>query len=108
MEGLEGTLAELRDTFKSGRTISVAWRKSQLRAMIEFVQDNEEEMFKVLDQDLGKHPVEAYRDEVIEYVNNSISSLNNPSLDREKDGEGYDLDSQYCCLDKICISSILL
>uniref|UniRef100_A0A6M2FA47 Aldehyde dehydrogenase n=1 Tax=Populus davidiana TaxID=266767 RepID=A0A6M2FA47_9ROSI len=64
MEGLEGTLAELRDTFKSGRTRSAAWRKSQLRAMIEFVQDNEEEIFKVLDQDVGKHPVEAYRDEV--------------------------------------------
>lgn len=72
MEGLEGTLAELRDTFKSGRTRSVAWRKSQLRGMIEFVQDNEERIFQALDQDVGKHPVEAYRDEVIEFLNNSV------------------------------------
>ncbi|KAF9678245.1 hypothetical protein SADUNF_Sadunf07G0014900 [Salix dunnii] len=64
MEGLEGALAELRDTFKSGRTRSVEWRKSQLRGMIQFVQDNEEGIFKSLDQDVGKHPVEAYRDEV--------------------------------------------
>ncbi|CAK7334409.1 unnamed protein product [Dovyalis caffra] len=64
MEGLEGTLAGVRETFESGRTRSIAWRKSQLKAMIEFVQDNEEKIFKSLDQDLGKHPVEAYRDEI--------------------------------------------
>lgn len=57
-------MAELRQAFKSGRTRSVSWRKRQLRAIINLVQDNEENIFKALYQDLGKHPVECYRDEV--------------------------------------------
>ncbi|XVF62136.1 hypothetical protein PTKIN_Ptkin08bG0192800 [Pterospermum kingtungense] len=57
-------VAELRETFKSGRTRSVAWRKNQLRALIDLINENEDSIFKALHQDLGKHPVESYRDEV--------------------------------------------
>uniref|UniRef100_A0A2P2JLP3 Aldehyde dehydrogenase n=1 Tax=Rhizophora mucronata TaxID=61149 RepID=A0A2P2JLP3_RHIMU len=64
MESLEGSLAELRQMFKSGKTRSVAWRKNQLRAIIQLVRENEEKLYKALYQDLGKHSVEAYRDEV--------------------------------------------
>ncbi|XP_056170062.1 aldehyde dehydrogenase family 3 member F1 isoform X2 [Syzygium oleosum] len=64
MSEVEESLAELRQAFKSGRTRSVSWRKRQLRAIINLVQDNEENIFKALYQDLGKHPVECYRDEV--------------------------------------------
>ncbi|XP_030524082.1 aldehyde dehydrogenase family 3 member F1 isoform X2 [Rhodamnia argentea] len=63
MSGVEESLAELRQAFKSGQTRSVSWRKSQLRAIIDLVQDNEENIFRALYQDLGKHPVECYRDE---------------------------------------------
>ncbi|XP_062102509.1 aldehyde dehydrogenase family 3 member F1 [Humulus lupulus] len=61
---MEATLAEVRQSFKSGRTRSVEWRKKQLRALIELIQDNEEKLFKALLEDLGKHPAEAYRDEI--------------------------------------------
>ncbi|KAF8012579.1 hypothetical protein BT93_I0674 [Corymbia citriodora subsp. variegata] len=64
MSEVEESLAEPRQAFKSGSTRSVSWRKSQLRAIINLVQDNEEDIFKALYQDLGKHPVECYRDEV--------------------------------------------
>ncbi|XP_022775380.1 aldehyde dehydrogenase family 3 member F1 [Durio zibethinus] len=61
---MEGSVAELRETFKSGRTRSVAWRKNQLKALLDLVNENEESIFKALHQDLGKDPVESYRDEV--------------------------------------------
>lgn len=68
MENLEESLAELRQTFKSGKTRSVEWRKTQLRALLDLVRENEEKIFGALNQDLGKHPVEAYRDEVSIYI----------------------------------------
>lgn len=61
---VDKSIAVLRETFSTGKTRSLAWRKTQLRALIKLVRDNEEEIFKALHQDLGKHPVEAYRDEV--------------------------------------------
>ncbi|CAK9157073.1 unnamed protein product [Ilex paraguariensis] len=64
MVELGKSLAEVRETFRGGRTRGVAWRKTQLRAIIKFLTDNEDQIFKALEQDLGKHPVEAYRDEV--------------------------------------------
>lgn len=63
-EIVEETLSELRQTFKSGRTRSVAWRKTQLTALLQLIKDHEKKVFEALYQDLGKHPVEAYRDEV--------------------------------------------
>ncbi|XVE87379.1 hypothetical protein DITRI_Ditri18aG0112600 [Diplodiscus trichospermus] len=55
---------ELRETFKTGRTRSVAWRKNQLNALLDLVIENEESIFKALHRDLGKDPVESYRDEI--------------------------------------------
>ncbi|XP_031260773.1 aldehyde dehydrogenase family 3 member F1-like [Pistacia vera] len=64
MEEIEGSIADLRTTFRSRKTTSVAWRKNQLRGLIELVQDNEQKIAKALYQDLGKHPAEVYRDEI--------------------------------------------
>lgn len=75
---VEQTLSELRQTFKSGRTRSVAWRKTQLTALLQLIKDHEEKVFEALYQDLGKHPVEAYRDEigvVVKSVNYTLSNL---------------------------------
>lgn len=60
----EDVLGELRTTFRSGRTRGLAWRKAQLQAILKLLAENEEEIFEALKQDLGKHPVESYRDEV--------------------------------------------
>ncbi|CAN4105580.1 unnamed protein product [Withania somnifera] len=60
----EDMLGELRTTFSSGRTRGVAWRKAQLQAILKLLAENEDEIFEALKQDLGKHTVEFYRDEV--------------------------------------------
>ncbi|KAK4585214.1 hypothetical protein RGQ29_022752 [Quercus rubra] len=64
MEELENSLGKLRQCFRSGRTRSVAWRKNQLRAVLKLIHDKEDAIFEALQQDLGKHPVESYRDEI--------------------------------------------
>lgn len=65
---VEEAVRELRQYFKTGKTKSVAWRKNQLQALLNLVHENEDAISKALHQDLGKHPVEAYRDEVIVLV----------------------------------------
>ncbi|KAM7264575.1 hypothetical protein ACFE04_002258 [Oxalis oulophora] len=64
MEGNNNIAMELKRTFKSGITRSVTWRKNQLKALLRFIHENEDALFEALYQDLGKHPVEAYRDEI--------------------------------------------
>ncbi|KAK1373468.1 Aldehyde dehydrogenase [Heracleum sosnowskyi] len=61
---LSKSLSELKQTFKTGKTKDVEWRKSQLKALIKLLDDNENQIFQALERDLGKHPVEAFRDEI--------------------------------------------
>uniref|UniRef100_A0A7N0UGD5 Aldehyde dehydrogenase n=1 Tax=Kalanchoe fedtschenkoi TaxID=63787 RepID=A0A7N0UGD5_KALFE len=63
MDGLDESLAVLRESFKRGKTRTAAWRKSQLNGILKLVGENEEKIFQALNEDIGKHPVEAYRDE---------------------------------------------
>ncbi|KAJ8443641.1 hypothetical protein Cgig2_019623 [Carnegiea gigantea] len=56
-------LSELRETFKSGRTRSFEWRKTQLEAMLNMLTHQEHSCFQALDHDLGKTHVESYKDE---------------------------------------------
>ncbi|EOX90935.1 hypothetical protein QUC31_002853 [Theobroma cacao] len=75
---MEGSIAGLRETFKSGRTRSVAWRKNQLKAVIDLINENEQTIYKVLHQDLGKDPAESYRDEmgvILKSANYALSCL---------------------------------
>ncbi|XP_076953691.1 aldehyde dehydrogenase family 3 member F1-like [Bidens hawaiensis] len=58
------SVEELRLTFKSGKTRSGDWRKAQLRAILRLIQENEDTLFRLLESELGKHPVESYRDEI--------------------------------------------
>lgn len=61
---LDAELGELREYFYSGKTKEESWRRSQLRGILSLVKDREDELLRALRQDLGKHAVEAYRDEV--------------------------------------------
>ncbi|CAH1437971.1 unnamed protein product [Lactuca virosa] len=60
----EEELQEVRDTFNSGKTREISWRKSQLQAILSLLKERESDIFKALNQDLGKHHVEAFRDEI--------------------------------------------
>ncbi|KAJ6299449.1 hypothetical protein OIU76_020420 [Salix suchowensis] len=64
VKGLESDLEAMRQYFRSGKTKDTAWRQSQLKGLLLFIKENEKLIFNALKKDLGKHPVEAYRDEV--------------------------------------------
>ncbi|XP_030499873.2 aldehyde dehydrogenase family 3 member F1 [Cannabis sativa] len=74
---MEIILGEVRESFKSGKTRSLEWRKKQLIALIDLIQDNEEKLSKALFHDLGKHPAEAYRDEIGVVLKSADYTLSN-------------------------------
>lgn len=77
-ESLEVRLEKLRETYKNGKTRSSAWRKTQLKAILKLLRENEDEIYKALDDDLGKPRVETYRDEIgvlVKSLNFALSSL---------------------------------
>ncbi len=55
-----GTVARLRQTFATGRTRSVDWRKQQLRALEKMMVENEAAIADALEQDLDRKPFEAW------------------------------------------------
>jgi aldehyde dehydrogenase (NAD+) len=57
---IPGTVRKLRETFASGRTRSVEWRKGQLQAMERMMTENEGAIMEALDKDLGRSPFEAW------------------------------------------------
>ncbi|KAI4373671.1 hypothetical protein MLD38_011772 [Melastoma candidum] len=61
---LEDDLEDMRMYYRSGKTRGESWRRSQLQGLLLFLKKKEGEIFEALAQDLGKHPIEAYRDEV--------------------------------------------
>ncbi|KAK3443570.1 hypothetical protein EUGRSUZ_B03683 [Eucalyptus grandis] len=61
---LEVQLKGMREYYRGGNTRGASWRKSQLRGLCRLLEEREAEMNAALEFDLGKHPVEAYRDEI--------------------------------------------
>lgn len=54
------TVARLRKTFASGRTRSIDWRRTQLRAVEAMMAENEPEIAAALADDLGRNPFESW------------------------------------------------
>jgi aldehyde dehydrogenase (NAD+) len=54
------TVARLRQTFATGRTRNVQWRKEQLNALKRLMVENETKVADALDKDLGRSPFEAW------------------------------------------------
>ncbi|XP_060197424.1 aldehyde dehydrogenase family 3 member F1-like isoform X1 [Lycium barbarum] len=78
MSECEKDLEVLRETFKSGKTREESWRRSQLKNLLRLLEEKEDDIFKALKQDLGKHQVEAYRDEIgtlVKSVNYALDGL---------------------------------
>ena len=63
-DDIAGVVRRLRETFHSGRTRSIDWRKRQLLAMERLVLDNERAIAAALEQDLGRQPFEAWLGDV--------------------------------------------
>ncbi|XWS73538.1 hypothetical protein CRYUN_Cryun02cG0138100 [Craigia yunnanensis] len=64
MENLEKEVLAMRECYSTGKTKQVSWRRSQLKGLQTFLKEKEVQIFRSLKQDLGKHYVEAFRDEV--------------------------------------------
>ena len=54
------TVARLRQTFATGKTRSVQWRKEQLLALKRLMVENETKIADALEKDLGRSPFEAW------------------------------------------------
>ncbi len=54
------TVAHLRQTFASGKTRSVEWRRAQLRALEKMMAENEPAIAAALEKDLDRSPFEAW------------------------------------------------
>jgi len=57
-------LKNMREYFRIGKTKEASWRESQLKGLRRFLVERENDIFMALMQDLGKHRLEAFRDEV--------------------------------------------
>jgi len=57
---IPATVRRLRETFKTGRTRSLQWRKQQLQALERLMVENEPAVAAALEQDLGREPFEAW------------------------------------------------
>ncbi|WP_102144089.1 aldehyde dehydrogenase family protein [Mycobacterium hubeiense] len=57
---IPGTVRRLRETFATGRTRGVEWRKQQLKALERLLVDNESAIATALEKDLGRKPFEAW------------------------------------------------
>jgi aldehyde dehydrogenase (NAD+) len=64
LDNIGDLVSDLREVYESGRTQDMEWRQSQLRGLVRLLEDEEEAIFDALHEDLGKHRVEAFRDEV--------------------------------------------
>ncbi|KAH9789784.1 Aldehyde dehydrogenase family 3 member F1 [Citrus sinensis] len=60
---LERDLQDMREYYRSGKTKEASWRKLQLQRLKAFLKEKERDIYRALNQDLGKHHVEAFRDE---------------------------------------------
>ena len=59
-EAVHQVLQNQRDFFASGKTLDVSWRISQLKALREAIRSHEAQILRALNEDLGRHPAEAY------------------------------------------------
>ncbi|KAL0435414.1 UNVERIFIED_CONTAM: Aldehyde dehydrogenase family 3 member F1 [Sesamum radiatum] len=72
------SVREVRRTFSSGKTREESWRREQLKRLLSLLLEREDDICRALGQDLGKHHVESYRDEVgplIKSVNYALQGL---------------------------------
>jgi aldehyde dehydrogenase (NAD+) len=67
----------LRETFATGRTRSIEWRKQQLVAMQKLAEENEHAIAAALEKDLGRSPFEAWLTDVGATANQAKDAANN-------------------------------
>ncbi|XP_044480150.1 aldehyde dehydrogenase family 3 member F1-like [Mangifera indica] len=74
---MERAVENLREYFSSGITKQASWRKAQLQNLLTLLHEREEEIYTCLKKDLGKHHVEAFRDELGTLIKSTNYALQN-------------------------------
>lgn len=64
IEAIPGAVANLRQTFQSGRTLPFEWRRRQLDALLRLLDRSGDELIAALGRDMGKPAVEAQVTEI--------------------------------------------
>ena len=59
-EAIAAVVSRLRETYRGGRTRSIAWRIGQLEALERMMDEREADFVAALGQDLGRNPVDAW------------------------------------------------
>ncbi len=76
-EQLDKAYSTLQETFKTGKTKGIAWRKWQLKQIWWMVCDNEEAIAKALHADLNRHDFESYYADICGVKHDIIAHLKN-------------------------------
>ncbi len=74
---IPATVARLRDTFATGRTRNLEWRKQQLKALGRMMADNEQAIAAALEEDLGRKPFEAWLADIASVVGEAKDAAKN-------------------------------
>lgn len=65
MSAVAQHVADLRQTFRSGKTRTYEWRLHQLQQMVKLIDENEEAFVEALKQDSGKSEFSAFAGEIL-------------------------------------------
>ncbi|MED5812621.1 aldehyde dehydrogenase family protein [Mycolicibacterium sp. 050232] len=71
------TVVRLRQTFDTGRTLDLDWRRTQLRAMVEMLADNGDAIVEAVTDDLRRPPFETWLAEIVATVNEARYAVKN-------------------------------
>lgn len=74
IDAIPKMIKRLRAAFRTGRTRSLEWRLSQLKALTRMMSESEPEILQALATDLGKPGLEAFTTEVA-YINGELRML---------------------------------
>eukprot|EP01018_Ginkgo_biloba_P039360 Gb_04753 [translate_table: standard] len=72
-----GLAEELRENFKSGKTLSVEWRREQLDSILRLLRERRSEVSKALHMDLGKSSFQSFATEMIMVENSCKNAKKN-------------------------------
>jgi aldehyde dehydrogenase (NAD+) len=77
LDGIAPLVARLRETFDSGKTKPLAWRRAQLEALIRFAKENSDALVEALQADMGKPELEARAADVGQITQEAKLALKN-------------------------------
>ena len=88
IDEIEPLVARLRETFDSGRTKPLAWRKAQLEALIRFAKENGDALVEALQADFGKPELEARAADIGQITQEAKLALKNLKKWTRPEGAG--------------------